>query len=130
MGEFIKGSVIVIPFPFSNLSAAKRRPALVLANFTGDDILLCQITSRCPDEKYFIPLKTTDFKTSTLPVDSYIRPARIFTADKNIILKSVGMVSNEILNKTIDNIVSINKIKIPPIIKVKLAFTFKILEKG
>ena len=109
MGEFIKGNVVVIPFPFSDLSATKRRPALVLANFTGNDILLCQITSRCPDEKYFISLKTTDFETGTLPVNSFIRPARIFTADKNIILKTVGNVSNEILNKTINNIISILK---------------------
>ena len=107
MEEFVKGNVIVIPFPFSDLSATKRRPALVLANLTGNDILLCQITSRCPDEKSFIALKTTDFKMGTLPVNSYIRPARIFTADKNIILRSVGVVSTEILNKTIDKIISI-----------------------
>jgi len=109
MEKFIKGNVIVIPFPFSNLSAAKRRPALVLANLTGDDILLCQITSRYSDEKYVIPLKTTDFKTGALPINSFIRPERIFTADKNIILRTVGIVSNEILNKTIDNIISILK---------------------
>jgi mRNA interferase MazF len=109
MEEFVKGSVVVIPFPFSDLSAAKRRPALVLANLTGNDILLCQITSRCHDEKYSILLKTTDFETGDLPVESYIRPARIFTADKNIILNTKGIVSNEILNKTINNIISILK---------------------
>jgi len=109
MEEFVKGSVIVIPFPFSDLSATKRRPALVLADLTGNDILLCQITSRCPDEKSFVTLKTTDFEVGTLPVNSYIRPARIFTADKSIILKTVGVVSTEILNKTIDNIINILK---------------------
>ena len=109
MEEFVKGSVIVIPFPFSDLSAAKRRPALVLANLDGDDILLCQITSRRFDEKYVVPLKQFDFKNGSLPVDSYIRPERIFTADKNIILKTVGSVSNEIMNKTIDNIIKILK---------------------
>jgi len=109
MEKFVKGNVIVIPFPFSNLSAAKRRPALVLANLTGDDILLCQITSHYSDEKHVIELKTTDFETGSLPVNSYIRPTRIFTADKNIILKTVGTASSEILNKTIDHIISILK---------------------
>jgi mRNA interferase MazF len=109
MEGFVKGSVIVIPFPFSDLSAVKRRPALVLANLAGDDILLCQITSQLQDEKHSIFLKTTDFETGALPVDSYIRPARIFTADKSIIFKTVGIVSNEILNKTINNIISILK---------------------
>ena len=109
MEKFVKGGVVVIPFPFSDLSMAKRRPALILANLAGDDILLCQITSHCSNEKYKIPLKTTDFQSGTLPVDSYIRPERIFTADKNIILKTVGIISNEIINKTIDNIINILK---------------------
>jgi len=109
MERFIKGNVVVIPFPFSDLSDAKRRPALVLANLVGDDILLCQITSRCPDEKYAISLKITDFVSGALPVNSYIRPVRIFTADKNIIIKTAGVVSNEIMNKTIDNIINILK---------------------
>jgi mRNA interferase MazF len=107
MEKFVKGNVVIIPFPFSDLSMAKRRPALVLADFAGDDILLCQITSRCSDTKYCVPLKTTDFKSGTLPVNSYIRPERIFTADKNIILKTTGVVSDEIINKTIDNIINI-----------------------
>ena len=109
MGKFVKGNVVVIPFPFSDLSMAKRRPALVLADLEGNDILLCQITSRCSNEKQVVALKTTDFESGTLTVNSYIRPERIFTADKNIILKTVGIVSNNIINKTIDNIIYILK---------------------
>jgi len=107
MEKFVKGDVIVIPFPFSDLSTTKRRPALVLANLEGKNILLCQITSQYFDKKYVIPLKKTDFKKGTLPVDSYIRPERIFTADKNLILKTVGMVSSEIMSKTIDRLITI-----------------------
>lgn len=46
MGRFIKGDVVVIPFPFSDLTMSKRRPALVLAELSGDDLILCQITSQ------------------------------------------------------------------------------------
>ena len=46
MGEFMKGDVVVVPFPFSDLSANKKRPALVVATLTGDDVILCQITSK------------------------------------------------------------------------------------
>ena len=60
-------------------------------------------------EKYVISLKTTDFTNGQLHVNSYIRPERIFTADKNIILRIVGTVSNDILNKTIENIINILK---------------------
>ena len=44
MGAFVKGDVVVAPFPFSDLSATKKRPALVVATLTGDDVILCQIT--------------------------------------------------------------------------------------
>ena len=46
MAKFMKGDVVVIPFPFSDLSQSKRRPALVLTTLEGDDAILCQITSR------------------------------------------------------------------------------------
>ncbi|MFH1972979.1 MAG: hypothetical protein ABIJ18_05900 [archaeon] len=41
MEEFVKGDVVVIPFPFSDLSNSKKRPAFVAANLKGDDIILC-----------------------------------------------------------------------------------------
>jgi mRNA interferase MazF len=46
MGRFIKGDIVVVPFPFSDLSGAQKRPAWVLANLRGDDLILCQITSQ------------------------------------------------------------------------------------
>jgi len=46
MGNFIKGDVIIIPFPFTDLSGAKKRPAFVVADLQGDDIIVCQITSK------------------------------------------------------------------------------------
>jgi len=46
MAKFVKGDIVVVPFPFSDLSNSKRRPALVIADLTGDDVILCQITSR------------------------------------------------------------------------------------
>ena len=46
MGVFVKGDLVVIPFPFSDLSRVKRRPALVIAQGTGTDLILCQITSK------------------------------------------------------------------------------------
>jgi len=46
MGRFVKGDVVVMPFPYSDLSATKKRPALVIAALDGDDVILCQITSQ------------------------------------------------------------------------------------
>lgn len=79
MGKFVKGDVVVAPFPFSDLSAAKRRPALVIAALTGDDVILCQITSKSVADSYAISIKSTDFATGSLSQDSNVRPNRLFT---------------------------------------------------
>jgi len=41
----------VLHFPMSNLQAGKRRPALVVADLPGDDVILCQITSQSRNAK-------------------------------------------------------------------------------
>ena len=41
MEEFVKGDVVIVPFPFSDLTQAKRRPALVIASLSGADVILC-----------------------------------------------------------------------------------------
>ena len=46
MGAFVKGDVVVTPFPFTDLSANKKRPALVVATLLGGDVVLCAITSQ------------------------------------------------------------------------------------
>ena len=90
MEELVKGDVVVLPFPFSDLSASKKRPALVVAALQGDDIILCQITSVARNDDYSITLKNQDFTQGKLNVDSMIRPNRLFTADVSIILYKIG----------------------------------------
>ena len=106
MAKFVKGDIVVVPFPFSDLTNAKRRPAFVLSVLPGDDIILCQITSRDTKDEFAIKLKSTDFTEGSLPVESNIRPNRLFTADRNIILYKVGYVHQEkidqVVNKTIE----------------------------
>jgi mRNA interferase MazF len=46
MERFIKGDVVVALFPFSDLTQAKSRPALVITVLEGNDLILCQITSQ------------------------------------------------------------------------------------
>lgn len=100
MGQFVRGEVVVIPFPFSDLSATKRRPALVVADLPGDDVILCQITSQPAGNAFAIPLTDPDFATGSLQRPSMIRPERIFTADARIILRSVGKVADAKCSKS------------------------------
>jgi mRNA interferase MazF len=90
MGAFVKGDVVVAPFPFSDLSAAKKRPALVIATLTGDDVILCQITSQAVADRYALPLVDSDFTSGSLRQASNIRPNRLFTAERSIILYGIA----------------------------------------
>ncbi len=107
MGRFMKGEVVVAPFPFSDLSQAKRRPALVVAELTGDDVLLCQITSRTVADQYALPLESADFASGGLRQHSNIRPNRLFTAEGEIILYRTGILTTEKIQEVVDKIVEI-----------------------
>ncbi len=107
MGGFVKGEVVVIPFPFSDLSASKRRPALVVASLSGDDAILCMITSKTVRDTLAIPLSAGDFAAGGLPLESNIRPNRLFTADSRIVIRSAGKLTGAKLREVTDRIVDI-----------------------
>jgi len=90
LAKFIRGDVVIVPFPFSDLTEAKRRPALVIADLDGDDYILCQITSRQIKDRYSVSIEDADFDDGSLKQSSNVRPNRIFTADQNIILYRIG----------------------------------------
>ena len=94
MERFVRGDIVILPFPFSDLSISKNRPALVAATLKGDDLILCQITSQSRDDKDAIILKQEDFQHGKLNVDSFIRPSRLFTADSSIIQYKVGKLNS------------------------------------
>jgi mRNA interferase MazF len=109
MAKFIKGDVVVIPFPFSDLSQSKRRPALVIADIEGNDSILCQITSKNVKDIYGISIDEKDFKTGSLQQPGNIRPNRLFTADNSIILYKVGSITRDKLDQVISKIIEIIK---------------------
>lgn len=106
MAKFIKGDVVVVPFPFSDLTETKKRPALVIASLEGDDIILCQITSKTIRDNYAISLDNEHFETGSLQQSSNVRPNRLFTADSHIILYPVGRLKAdkliEVINKAVE----------------------------
>ena len=107
MGKFVKGDVVVIPFPFSDLSQSKRRPALVVAPLEGNDAILCQITSKAIKDKYAISIDEADFESGGLRQAGNIRPNRLFTADNHIILYRVGVIKKDKLAQAIEKVVEI-----------------------
>ena len=107
MAGFVKGDVVVVPFPFSDLTQNKRRPALVVAVLQGDDVILCQITTQVRDDPYAIELIDSDFAMGSLRQASHIRPSRIFTADANIVLYRVGALRPAKMQQVVDAVCAI-----------------------
>ncbi|HYR23887.1 MAG TPA: type II toxin-antitoxin system PemK/MazF family toxin [Chthoniobacterales bacterium] len=88
----VAGEVVAIPFPRTDPAGGKRRPALVIADLPGADLILCQITSRAHSDAFSIPLDSSDFKRGQLGEPCFIRPQRLFTVEHHIILSSIGKV--------------------------------------
>ncbi len=103
----MKGDVVVVPFPFSNLAEAKRRPALLVAELERDDRILCQITSRHFKDRYAVGINDADFEEGSLKKDSNVRPNRLFTADSRIILYRAGHLKAERVGEVVERIINI-----------------------
>jgi mRNA interferase MazF len=99
MGKSLVGEVVVLPFPQTNLQSGKRRPALVVADLSGDDLILCQITSRTRNDGFSVPLPVADFESGRLAVDSFVRPQRLFTVEQSVILYAAGKIKDSRLQE-------------------------------
>ena len=98
MARFVSGDVVVVPFPFTDLSSSKVRPALVLASLTRGDVVLCQITSNGSGHPDAATILQEDFSAGGLHHDSFALPHRVVTANEICIRRSVGRVKPEKLN--------------------------------
>jgi mRNA interferase MazF len=94
---FERGDLLLVPFPFTDLSAAKRRPVLALtAPDSYGDFISLPVTSR-PQAKHGVALNPTDLTRGQLPAPSWIRTDRIVTLNASLVVKSIGNVSEDII---------------------------------
>ena len=108
------GAVVLVPFPFSDLSQAKLRPAIVLADVGRDDWILCQITSRPYGDPRAISLADDDVATGSLRVASYARPGKLFTAHRRLMVRRVGQLKPQPLQNIVDAVIQILRSSINP----------------
>jgi mRNA interferase MazF len=87
------GEVVLIPFPFSDLTQSKVRPALCLADAGRGDYILCQITSSPYGDPAAVSLDASDFASGGLLVASFARPGKLFTAHAGLMIRSVGILT-------------------------------------
>jgi len=107
VAKFVKGDVVVVPFPFSDLTQAKRRPALIVSVLEGDDLILSQVTSQFVKDSYAVSIDVKDFEEGGLKQKSNVRPNRLFTADGHIVLYRIGNLKRDKMNEIVEKIIEI-----------------------
>ena len=101
------GSVVLVPFPFSDLSQSKLRPAVVLADAGRGDWILCQLTSSPYSDAKAVRLANTDFKEGSLRVVSYARPGKLFTANQELLVSEVGVLNGTAFDRVLVAVIGV-----------------------
>lgn len=100
-------AVVVVPFPFSDLSQAKLHPALALAAAGRGDWVLCQITSNPYGDPRAIALASQDFAVGSLRATSCVRPGKLFTANRDLIAAQVAILNEDPFRRIIEAVVAL-----------------------
>ncbi|MGM0635456.1 MAG: type II toxin-antitoxin system PemK/MazF family toxin [Bacteroidota bacterium] len=97
-----KGDIVLIPFPFSDLTGTKKRPAVILLN-AADDVVLCFITSQLKwKSEYDLTLMPSE--KNGIKKESIIRITKLVTLSKDLVIGKLGELDQEetlLLNKNI-----------------------------
>lgn len=101
------GEVVLVPFPFSDLSQSKVRPAVVLADAGRGDWVLCQVTSSPFGDPAAVPLDAPDFASGGLLVASFARPGKLFTAHAGLLVRSVGVLTPAAFARVVSAVASL-----------------------
>ena len=101
------GAVVLVRFPFSDLSQTKLRPAVVLADAGRGDWILCQVTSKPYGDARAVQLEDASFAVGSLRVMSYARPGKLFTASQGLIVAEVGKLKSGRFRQITDSVVTL-----------------------
>jgi len=97
-----RGGVVLVAFPFSDLSQTKLRPAVILADAGRNDFVLCQVTSNSFGDPLAVTLTPADFASGALLHTSYARPGKLFTASDQLLKRTVGDLTPAALDRIVD----------------------------
>ncbi len=103
--KYNQRDIVLVPFPYSDLTAIKQRPALIISNKKlnkSQDRLCCLITS--VPSKDGILIKKKDFEEGRLPFESWIKPHRIFSVDIKVIRRKLGKVEGSFYESVVKGI--------------------------
>ncbi len=98
-----QGEILIVPFPFSDLSSVKRRPVLVISknldNKTSYDLIVAGITSKLKDKKHSVLIDNSNLEKGEIPAQSMIKVNKLFSIEQSIVVKKVANINKEALSK-------------------------------
>jgi len=101
--QFNQGDIVIVPFPFSNLTAVRQRPVLILSKSAYskecEDIITCGITSNLKDSKYSVLIDNFNLIEGSIPVKSRIKIDKLFTLEQSIVIKKIARINKETFKK-------------------------------
>ena len=106
----MKGKTVLVPFPFTDLTLAKLRPALVI--YEGEkDVVMAFISSKVPSELSDVDVLVTKNRIETgLKVDSVIKLDKIATVLKDLIVGELGQLDEELRQEVNQKLMNMMKI--------------------
>jgi mRNA interferase MazF len=95
-----RGTIVLVPFPFTNLSGHKVRPALIVSKSPiGDDIILAFLSSKEVKKLGVFDVRIVPTKKNGLKSTSIIKCSKIATLEKKVVLGEIGTLSQIDLKK-------------------------------
>ncbi len=95
--RYEQGDIVLVPFPFTNLKAVKKRPVLILSNNdyndSSEDTITCGITSNIGNHDHSVLIDNKDLVSGSIPVQSRIKADKLFTLEQSIIVKKMAKVN-------------------------------------
>ena len=98
-----RGTIVLTPFPFTDLKTIKRRPALIVSNDdlkTGDVIaafISSQTANISPQTDYILEETDSNFKNTGLKVTSVFKMNKLLTIEKNLLIGELGFISYDLM---------------------------------
>lgn len=107
---YSQGDLILVPFPFTDLSATKRRPAVVVSpdhfHRVADDVVLAAVTAQPPTapSEMNVSLVQSDLASGRIPRPSTVKLAKLFTMHRRLIAKRIGRLREPKLTEALDRL--------------------------
>ena len=106
--RYKKGDVVVLPFPYTDMTSIKTRPVLIVAYPRGTNVIVAQITSQqARNDEYAVSLEEKDFAEGSLPTASFVKTNMIMTLAEDMILAKTGIVDKDKMKEVENRLVRI-----------------------